>query len=209
MANKKVEKAKEEVKRDTIKEKATAKTKKTETAKSATVKETAVKSEEKKEKKTAIKKTTEKTETPKATVKKPTAKMTEKVAGKETAAIPEATAESVKMTVTPVNSVLFVASESNPFAGTGGLADVIASLPKTLAENGKYDIKVVMPLYGDIQNCYREQMRFLLNFNVPLAWRNQYCGVFSLRKDGVTFYFIDNEYYFKRNGLYGFYDDGR
>lgn len=65
-----------------------------------------------------------------------------------------------------------------------------------------------MPLYGDISDKYRSQMRFLMNFNVPLAWRNQYCGVFSLKADGVTFYFIDNEYYFKRSGLYGFYDDG-
>lgn len=218
MANKKAETVKEEVKTDTIKEKSTAKTKKPATAKAATVKaataketavkKTAVKTEEKKEKKTATPKTTKKAEAPKVAAKKPTAKKTEKVAEKETKAIPEATAESVKMTVTPVNSVLFVASESNPFAGTGGLADVIASLPKTLAENGKYDIKVVMPLYGDIQNSYREQMRFLMNFNVSLAWRNQYCGVFSLKKDGVTFFFIDNEYYFKRNGLYGFYDDG-
>ena len=153
MANKKAETVKEEVKTDTIKEKATAKTKKSATAKAATVKETAVKSEDKKGKKTVTKKTTGKAEAPKTNAKKTTAKKTEKVAKKETAAIPEATAESVKMTVTPVNSVLFVASESNPFAGTGGLADVIASLPKTLAENGKYDIKVVMPLYGDIQNC--------------------------------------------------------
>lgn len=162
---------------------------------------------------------TEKGAAKKTTAKKPAAKKTatkksesayvapEKPVEKE-AKMPNVAAGDVKFTVTPVNSVLFVASEANPFLGSGGLADVIGSLPKTLAENGNYDVRVVMPLYGDIDGSYRSKMRFLMNFNVPLAWRNQYCGVFSLKADGVTFYFIDNEYYFKRNGLYGFFDDG-
>ncbi len=105
-------------------------------------------------------------------------------------------------------SVLFVASEANPFAGTGGLADVIGSLPKTLAQNGNYDVRVVIPLYGSISPAYRAMMRFEGNFNVPVAWRNQYCGLFSLKYESVTFYFIDNEYYFKRDNLYGYFDDG-
>lgn len=105
-------------------------------------------------------------------------------------------------------SVLFVASEANPFAGTGGLADVIGSLPKSLAQRGKYDIRVAIPLYGAVSPAYRAMMRFEGNFNVPVAWRNQYCGLFSLKYEGVTFYFIDNEYYFKRDNLYGYFDDG-
>lgn len=105
-------------------------------------------------------------------------------------------------------SVLFVASEANPFAGTGGLADVIGSLPKTLAQNGNYDVRVAIPLYGSVSPAYRAMMRFEGNFNVPVAWRNQYCGLFSLKYEGVTFYFIDNEYYFKRDNLYGYFDDG-
>ena len=123
-------------------------------------------------------------------------------------AMPEIASGEVNFTVKTLNSVLFVASEANPYLGTGGLADVIGSLPKALAKNGNYDVRVAMPLYGDIDQKYRSQMRFLMNFNVPLAWRNQYCGVFSLKADGVTFYFIDNEYYFKRSGLYGYFDDG-
>lgn len=123
-------------------------------------------------------------------------------------AMPNVAAGDVDFAVRTLNSVLFVASEANPYLGTGGLADVIGSLPKSLAKNGNYDVRVVMPLYGDIDQKYRAQMRFLMNFNVPLAWRNQYCGVFSLKADGVTFYFIDNEYYFKRSGLYGYFDDG-
>lgn len=105
-------------------------------------------------------------------------------------------------------SVLFVASEANPFAGTGGLADVIGSLPKAISKNKNYDVRVVIPLYQDFSSLYRDKLKFVGNYNVALSWRNQYAGVFSYVKDGVTYYFIDNEYYFKRTGLYGFYDDG-
>ncbi len=105
-------------------------------------------------------------------------------------------------------SVLFVASEANPFVGTGGLADVIGSLPKAISKNGNYDVRVVIPFYKDFSTLYRDKLKFIGNFNVPLSWRNQYAGVFSCKKDGVIYYFIDNEYYFKRSGLYGFYDDG-
>lgn len=212
------------------KEKVTAKattekkpaTKKTETEKKpATKKPETEKKPEKKtateksgkkdtEKKVSEKKTSEKKVSEKKTFEKNVSekKTTGKKIDKKIAEAPEIAAGDLKFDVTPVKSVLFVASEANPYLGSGGLADVIGSLPKTLAANGKYDVRVVMPLYGDISDKYRSQMRFLMNFNVPLAWRNQYCGVFSLKADGVTFYFIDNEYYFKRSGLYGFYDDG-
>ena len=105
-------------------------------------------------------------------------------------------------------SVLFVASEANPFVGTGGLADVIGSLPKSIALNEEFDVRVVIPLYKGLSNKYRDKLRFVGNFNVPLSWRNQYCGLFTYKMDGVTYYFLDNEYYFLRDGLYGFYDDG-
>lgn len=104
--------------------------------------------------------------------------------------------------------ILFVASEARPFIATGGLADVIGSLPQALAKDPTYDIRVVLPLYGDIKSELRRKMSYLGNFYVPLSWRNQYCGVFRYEQDGVTFYFLDNEYYFKRNGCYGYYDDG-
>ena len=105
-------------------------------------------------------------------------------------------------------SVLFVASECNPFAGTGGLADVAGSLPPALAATGEYDVRVVLPLYSKMDAGYRKKIRFIGNINVPLAWRNQYCGVFSYAEGGVIYYFIDNEYYFKRDKIYGEYDDG-
>ena len=104
--------------------------------------------------------------------------------------------------------ILIVASEARPFIATGGLADVIGSLPTALAKDPKYDIRVVLPLYSDIKPEMRRKMSFLGNIYVPLAWRNQYCGIFRYVSEGVTYYFVDNEYYFKRPGCYGYYDDG-
>ena len=111
-------------------------------------------------------------------------------------------------TVEPKKKILFVASEARPFIATGGLADVIGSLPQALAQDPTYDIRVVLPLYSGIKQEMRRKMSFLGNIYVPLSWRNQYCGIFRCKQEGVTYYFLDNEYYFKRNGCYGFYDDG-
>ncbi len=111
-------------------------------------------------------------------------------------------------TIVAKRKILFVASEARPFIATGGLADVIGSLPQALAKDPRYDIRVVLPLYSDIKTEVRRKMSFLGNIYVPLAWRNQYCGVFTCMENGVKFYFIDNEYYFKRPGCYGYYDDG-
>ena len=105
--------------------------------------------------------------------------------------------------------ILFVGGEALPFAATGGLGDVLGSLPAAIAAaSAENDVRVVMPLYAQVGKAWREQMVQEAVFTVQLAWRNQYCGVFSLKKDGVTYYFIDNEYYFKRDTLYGCYDDG-
>lgn len=103
-------------------------------------------------------------------------------------------------------NILYLASEARPFIASGGLADVAGSLPQELCRRG-HDCRVVLPLYADIPQSIRQQMRFVRTFNVPLAWRNQYCGAFKAEHQGVTYYFIDNEYYFKRAGLYGYYDD--
>lgn len=110
--------------------------------------------------------------------------------------------------ITPKRKILFVASECTPFIATGGLAEVVGSLSKTLAQDENYDVRVVLPLYSDIRAEYRSRFKYLFNIYVPLSWRNQYCGVFSYVENGVTFYFLDNEYYFRRSGCYGYYDDG-
>lgn len=102
--------------------------------------------------------------------------------------------------------VLHVASEAVPFAKTGGLADVIGSLPKELKRQG-LDVRVILPKYEDIPQVYKDAMQTLTWFDVYLGWRKQYFGIQTLEHDGVTFYFTDNEYFFKRNGLYGFGDE--
>ena len=104
--------------------------------------------------------------------------------------------------------IIFLGSEAAPFIATGGLADVLGSLPKALAKNKNLDISVILPLYSNINHEFRSKFKFLANFNVSVSWRLQYCGVFFYEYQGVKFYFLDNEYYFKREGnIYGFYDD--
>ena len=120
---------------------------------------------------------------------------------------PEA-APAPEITVAPKKKILFVASEAAPFIATGGLAEVIGSLSKALAKSDAYDVRVIIPLYQDIKKEYRKDFRFIGNIFVPLSWRNQYCGIFEYEANNVKFYFVDNEYYFKRPGCYGYYDDG-
>jgi starch synthase len=103
--------------------------------------------------------------------------------------------------------VLFVVSECVPFIKSGGLADVAGSLPKELRSLGT-DVRVILPKYQSIANEYKNRMKKLCDFSVSIGWREQYCGIEVLELDGVTFYFVDNEYYFKREGLYGYWDDG-
>ena len=101
--------------------------------------------------------------------------------------------------------VLFAASEIDPFAKTGGLADVAASLPKALKGIGQ-DVRVIMPKYRNIPQEYSERMEKVGYIYVNISWKNEYCGILKLEHGGVTCYFLDNEHYFGRDGYYG-YDD--
>lgn len=98
--------------------------------------------------------------------------------------------------------ILFAASECTPFIKTGGLADVAGTLPAALARAGA-DARVILPKYRDIPQCWKERMRSLLSFYVNLGWRRQYCGIDYIELDGVTYYFVDNEFYFGRDKVYG------
>lgn len=106
-----------------------------------------------------------------------------------------------------MKNILFVASEVVPFIKTGGLADVAGSLPKYFNKE-EYDVRVMLPKYMAIPEEYRSQMKYCTHFYMDLAWRSQYVGVLMMELDGVTFYFIDNEFYFLGDKPYGsIYED--
>lgn len=102
--------------------------------------------------------------------------------------------------------VLYATSEAYPFAMSGGLADVSGALPKALRKR-LVSCRIMLPLYGSISEEMRSKMKFITSITVPVSWRRQYCGIFEAHENGVVYYFIDNQYYFNREGLYGHYDD--
>lgn len=103
--------------------------------------------------------------------------------------------------------VLFAGSEAVPFSKTGGLGDVAGSLPRALKHAGAR-AGVITPLYASIPQEYKDRMKHVADFYVPLAWRNVYCGIEKVTLQGLDFYFVDNKDYFGRDGLYGYFDDG-
>ena len=103
--------------------------------------------------------------------------------------------------------VLFVTSEATPFFSTGGLGDVSGSLPAALSAAGA-DVRIVMPMYRPVKEKYYDETSSVYEGRVDLSWRNQYLGIRKTEYKGVTYYFIDNEYYFKRETAYGNYDEG-
>ncbi|WP_046213992.1 glycogen synthase GlgA [Paenibacillus wulumuqiensis] len=103
-------------------------------------------------------------------------------------------------------NILFAAAEANPFIKTGGLADVIGALPAALKKE-KCDVRVVMPNYKSISESIRNQATLVTVIQVQIGWRSQYCGIKQFKQDGITFYLLDNEYYFGRDGVYGYGDD--
>lgn len=106
-----------------------------------------------------------------------------------------------------MEKILFAVSEAHPFAKTGGLGDVAYSLPKALRNLG-IDARVILPKYSQIPSNFKSRMQHIADFTVPVGWRQKYCGLERYDFNDVPFYFIDNEYYFKRDKLYGFFDDG-
>lgn len=106
-----------------------------------------------------------------------------------------------------MKNILFVASECVPFIKTGGLADVVGSLPKYIDKN-EYDVRVMLPKYKAMKGEYKDKLRYVTHFYMNLAWRNQYVGILEYIYEGVHFYFIDNEYYFAGYSPYGnIYED--
>lgn len=106
--------------------------------------------------------------------------------------------------------ILFAATECTPFFSTGGLGDVIGSLPQAIKNLKKtvIDIRVILPLHSLIKTEYKDSLKKLLSTTCLLSWRSVQYSIYSLKKDGVVYYFIENGYYYDRPSLYGEYDDG-
>ena len=105
--------------------------------------------------------------------------------------------------------ILYVGGEAVPFVSTGGLGDVLGSLPAAIAkESSENDVRVVIPLHSKIPSVWKDKMTVAASFDVHLAWRVQHADIMKLEKDGVVYYFVANDYYFSRNNVYGEYDDG-
>ena len=94
-----------------------------------------------------------------------------------------------------MKNILFVASESVPFIKTGGLADVVGSLPKSL-DKSKYDVRIFIPKYGCMKQEWKDKLNYRTNFYMDFNWKSVYVGIMEAVVDGITYYFIDNEYYF-------------
>ena len=106
-----------------------------------------------------------------------------------------------------MQKILFAAAEALPYVKVGGLGDVMGSLPAALVARG-VDARVVLPLYAQVPAPLRERLTFVTSIAVPLGWRVSYCGIFRGTYNGVTYYLLDNEQYFKRTAIYGEFDDG-
>ena len=104
-------------------------------------------------------------------------------------------------------NVLYIVSECVPFVKSGGLADVAGALPKYLNKLN-VNVRVMLPFYSQIPTKFKEEAKLVKELSINLGWRKQYCGLYELNLEGMTYYFIDNEYYFNRDKLYGHYDDG-
>lgn len=101
-----------------------------------------------------------------------------------------------------MKNILFIASEAVPFIKTGGLADVVGSLPKYF-DKEEFDVRVIVPKYMCMSHEYKEKLSYVTHFYMDLAWRSQYVGILEMEYEGVKFYFIDNEYYLSGDKPYG------
>lgn len=105
-----------------------------------------------------------------------------------------------------MKNILFIASEGVPFIKTGGLADVVGSLPKGI-DKEYYDVRVILPKYNCMHQDKKDMLHYRDHFYMEFNWKNEYVGILEAEYDGIKYYFIDNEYYFKRDNFYGYFDD--
>ncbi len=107
-----------------------------------------------------------------------------------------------------MNKILYVTSEAAPYAASGGLGDVMGALPIAIKKcSPDTEVGVILPLYSACEK-YRKKMKKVIDISFKLSWRDTGASIYSLKNSGVTYYFVENNYYFKRKSLYGDYDDG-
>ncbi len=104
-------------------------------------------------------------------------------------------------------NILYVTTEATPFASSGGLGDVMGSLPKAVHDKGNRT-QVILPLYKTMNECARGRLSHIRDISFRLGWRNTGFSLYGLKEDGVEYLFVENSYYFDRPNLYGEYDDG-
>ena len=104
--------------------------------------------------------------------------------------------------------ILYVTSEAGPYAASGGLGDVMGALPRAIADAENVNAEVIMPLYDTMKAEYREKLELVLDISFKLSWRSTGASIYKLQNESVTYYFVENHYYFERGKLYGQYDDG-
>ena len=105
-----------------------------------------------------------------------------------------------------MKKILFATSEAVPFIKTGGLADVAGALPKCF-DKRYFDVRVILPKYACMKQEWKDKMEYITHFYMDLGYKNCYVGIMHMEYDGIQFYFIDNEYYFKRDNFYGYFDE--
>ena len=106
-----------------------------------------------------------------------------------------------------MKKILFATSEAVPFIKTGGLADVTGSLPRYF-DKDEYDVRIILPKYACMDEKWKGQLQFLCHFYVHLSWREQYVGIFKTKYEGITYYLVDNEFYFAGDRPYhNIYED--
>ncbi|MCD7835766.1 MAG: glycogen synthase GlgA [Lachnospiraceae bacterium] len=105
-----------------------------------------------------------------------------------------------------MKKILFVASEGVPFIKTGGLADVVGSLPKYI-DKEYYDVRVFIPEYACMKQELRDKLQYVSHFYMDFNWQNVYVGIMEAVEGGVHYYFLDNKAYFSGSKVYN--DDPR
>ncbi len=101
-----------------------------------------------------------------------------------------------------MKKILFVASEGVPFIKTGGLADVVGSLPKSI-DKEHFDVRVIIPKYACMKQQWKEKLNYVTHFYMDFNWKQEYVGIMEAEVDGIRYYFIDNEFYFNGDRPYG------